>query len=212
MKAISEATLRRLPTYYHYLEIVNAEGLEYASSTTIANHMGLDPVQVRKDLQVTGVLGKPKSGFKVSELLTAIAAFLNWTNKNSAFLAGAGNLGKALIGYPGFEKYGMSIVAAFDTDPLKNKMKVSNIPILPLGKLPELAERMHVHIGIITTPANVAQEVADLMIEGGIKALWNFAPVHLVMPEDIIVENAQFSTSLAVLTRKLGQTAELELV
>jgi redox-sensing transcriptional repressor len=201
-----EPTLRRLARYIPILQGLQARGIEVVSSTTIANEIVLDPTQVRKDIEYTGVTGKPKTGFNIAELISAIETYLNWNNVTDAFLIGAGNLGSALLGYTRFKKHGLNIVAAFDIDPLKEGTQIQGIPVLPLEKMASLAERMKIHIGILTVPAENAQAIADLMIGGGILAIWNFAPVHLKVPENIIVENIQLVQSLAVLTTKLRES------
>lgn len=204
---IPEPTLKRLPRYIDILRNLKGKGEEYVSSSFIASALDLDPIQVRKDLSITGIVGKPKLGFEVTELLQSLLNALNWNNKNEAFLVGTGSLGSALLGYKGFKEYGLEIVAAFDNDPKKIGKRINGIKILPVGKLTEMAERMHIHLGIITAPAEAAQEIADMLIEGGVIGIWNFAPVHLKVPANIIVENAQLSQSLAVLTHKLSKAS-----
>ncbi|MGE5683086.1 MAG: redox-sensing transcriptional repressor Rex [Bacillota bacterium] len=200
-----EPTLRRLPVYLHYLKELQEAGKFDVSTTHIAGELKLDPTQVRKDLAYTGIIGKPKVGYDVGILIKSIEDFLNWNNLTDAFLVGAGNLGLAIIGYEGIKKYGINIVAAFDNAPEKTGKEFYDISILPVEKLHDLAQRMHIHIGILTVPASQAQKTAESMVQAGIKAIWNFAPVNLKLPEDVIVENAGFTTSLAVLTRKLSE-------
>jgi redox-sensing transcriptional repressor len=166
--------------------------------------MKFDPTQVRKDIQYTDIVGKPKTGYDINQLIKAIESFLNWENFDDAFLVGAGVLGQAILSYKAFKNYGLNFVAAFDISEDKIGQKFFDIEVLPLNKLQNLAKRMHVHVGVITTPAQAAQEVADIMISSGIIAIWNFAPVSLKVPDDIVVENIQFSQSLAVLSRKLA--------
>ncbi|MGK9475461.1 redox-sensing transcriptional repressor Rex [Melioribacter sp. OK-6-Me] len=202
---IPEPTLKRLPRYIDILKNLHNRSEKYVSSSYIASVLDLDPIQVRKDLSITGIIGKPKLGFEVEELLESLLSALNWNNKNEAFLVGTGSLGSALLGYKGFKEYGLEIVAAFDNDPKKIGKSIKGIKILPVNKLTEMAKRMHVHMGIITVPAEAAQEIAEKLIEGGVVGIWNFAPVHLKVPENIIVENAQLSQSLAVLTHKLSK-------
>jgi redox-sensing transcriptional repressor len=171
----------------------------------IGRDLGLIPVQVRKDLQYTGIIGRPKTGYSVSELIHSIETFLGWNNINEAFLVGAGNLGTALLGHERFSKFGLRIVAAFDTDPAKANLWIHNKAVLPLDQLADLAQRMSIHLGIITTPAEAAQSVADEMVKGGIQAIWNFAPVRLRMPEQIIVHNEDLYSTLATLSWKLAR-------
>jgi redox-sensing transcriptional repressor len=194
-----------LPQYHHYLVDLEAAGTHQISCSAIGRDLGLVPVQVRKDLQYTGIVGRPKTGYSVSELIMSIETFLGWNNVNEAFLVGVGNLGTALLGHERFTQFGLRIVAAFDTDPVKIGQWIHEKAVLSLDKLADLAPRMSIHLGIITTPAGVAQSVADEMIKGGIQAIWNFAPVKLKVPEHIIVHNEDLYNSLASLSWKLAR-------
>jgi len=204
-KPTPEPTLRRLPKYLQLLALLKEQNIEEVSSTIIANELGLDPTQVRKDIQYTGIEGKPKTGFNTTELIKSIRSFLNWDNVTDAFIVGAGSLGTAMLGYDRFKQHGVNFVAAFDNDPEKIGGFIHGVPVLPIDKLTNLTSRMKVHIGVLTVPAHAAQALANMMIEGGIQAIWNFAPTHIKVPENIIVENAQLSHSLAVITRKLTE-------
>lgn len=195
-------TLRRLPTYHHYLLRLRQAGRTAVSCTLIAEDLKLYPTQVRKDLAATGIVGKPKVGYDVDELIESIETFLGWNDTHSAFLVGVGSLGAALIGYPGFDRYGFDIVAGFDIDPHKVGTVVRGKRILDVDKLPGLAARMHVHLGIIAVPAATAQVIADVMVRGGIRAIWNFAPVGLQVPEGVVVQNEDLASSLAVFLQK----------
>ncbi len=210
IKQVSLPTLRRLPRYIQLLKRLRREEVASISATIIANELGLEPIQVRKDLSVTGITGKPKTGFILEELNAALRDFLNWGNTQDAFLAGAGALGVALTGYPNFKDYGLNIISAFDNNPKKIGTKIHGIEIFPVDKIADLAARMKVNIGIITVPADAAQEMADIMVEGGIKAIWNFAPVQLKVPEEVILESVSLAQSLGVLTHKLAFLLERE--
>ncbi|MBP7460232.1 MAG: redox-sensing transcriptional repressor Rex [Candidatus Delongbacteria bacterium] len=203
IKTCPEPTLRRLPTYYHYLRGLQSAGRDVVSCTHIAQALKLDPTQIRKDLQVTGIVGKPKVGYEVNALIPAIELFLGWRNISDAFLAGVGSMGTALLKYDRFREYGLNIVAAFDRNSAKIGMMIQDKQVLSIDKLADLARRMHIHIGIITVPAESAQEVADFMIEGGINAIWNFAPTNLIVPDTVIIENVHLASSLSVLSNKL---------
>lgn len=193
-----------MPQYHHYLVELQAKGIHRVSTSLIGHELSLVPVQVRKDLQYTGIVGKPKTGYEVTELIQSIESFLGWNNVNEAFLVGAGNLGTALLGHERFSRFGLRIVAAFDTDPAKVGTWIHNKAVLPLDKLYDLAGRMGVHLGILTAPAEFAQTVADRMVEAGIQAIWNFAPVRLRVPERIFVHNEDLYSSLASLSWKLA--------
>lgn len=203
----SEPTLRRLPLYHHYLKQLLDSGRDVVSATRLADDLKLDPTQVRKDLAVTGVYGRPRVGHSVPHLLEAISTFLGWNNTREAFLVGAGNLGRALLAYEGFADYGLHVVAAFDTNPEVIGHAVAGKEVLPLAKLEGLVRRMHIKIGIITVPAAAAQDVADLMVGAGIAAIWNFAPVHLNVPDEVIVEDTRLYATLASLSRALAERA-----
>ena len=201
---ISEPTLRRLPMYYQCLLKQRAKKDEFISCTHIAKELGLIPVQVRKDLQSAGAIGKPKVGYNVEELIMIIQNTLGYNNLSEAFLVGMGNLGQALAAHNEFEKCGMEIIATFDTSPLKIGRDYFGKRVFPLNKFKNLTERMNIKIGIITTPANYAQEIAEIMVDAGIKAIWNFAPVYLNVPDDVYVQNENLASSLSVLLNKMS--------
>lgn len=200
---VPEPTLRRLPLYYHYLKSVFEKGREYISCTHIGQDLDLDPPQIRKDLAFTGIRGLPKVGYQIESLLSSIEGFFGWNNMDEAFLVGVGNLGKALLGYDGFSRYGFKIIAAFDSNPEIVGKKIHGIEVLPLEKLGNLCSRMQVKIGVLTVPESGAQKVAEIMVEGGIRGIWNFAPVALKVPDEVIVQNENIASGLAVLTKKL---------
>ena len=202
-RVVPEPTLKRLPLYHRFLKEWQAAGHGTVSCTDIGQDLDLDPTQVRKDLEAVGAVGRPRVGYAVPTLTGALELFLGWNNVNDAFLVGAGSMGSALMGYHKFEQCGLKIVAAFDQDPAKIGSVIHGKHVLPLEKLPNLARRMHVYIGIITVPAEAAQGVADLMVDGGIRAIWNFAPVRLHTPEEVIVHNEDLYCSLAALSQKL---------
>ncbi|WP_420236675.1 redox-sensing transcriptional repressor Rex [Telmatobacter bradus] len=203
--SIPQASLRRLPQYHHYLIELETKGILQVSASLIGRDLNCVPVQVRKDLQYTGIVGKPKTGYTVRELIQAIETFLGWNNVNEAFLVGVGNLGTALLGHERFSKFGLRIVAAFDRDPSKVGQKIYDKSVFSLDKLCDLAPRMSIHLGIITTPAEAAQEVADLMVDAGILAIWNFSPGRLRVPDHIFVHNEDLYASLASLSWKLAR-------
>ncbi|MCK9432868.1 MAG: redox-sensing transcriptional repressor Rex [Candidatus Omnitrophica bacterium] len=205
VKAIPEPVLRRLPVYYQYLRKINLEQSgEYISCARIAEDLNTLAIQVRKDMAITGAAGKPKLGYPIRELIKAIEIFLGWNNTSEAYLVGAGNLGSALLGYQGFKDYGLNIVAAFDASPDKVGEEIYGKKVLPVKKLPEMIRRMGIKIGILTAPASCAQELADIMVNSGVKAIWNFAPVKISVPEGIIVQHENLASSLAVLSKRLA--------
>jgi redox-sensing transcriptional repressor len=144
-------------------------------------------------------------GYSVDELVKAIETFLGWNNATEAFLVGTGNLGTAILGHQRFTSFGLNVVAAFDIAPDKIGGWVHGRAVLPLGKMANLAQRMNIHLGIITTPAEAAQAVTDEMVSAGIQAIWNFAPVRLRVPNYMIVHNEDLYSSLATLSCKLAK-------
>ncbi len=202
--SVALPTIRRLPMYVGILEKAVQDGQVHVSSSHMAAALGLESIQVRKDLEAVGVAGQPRVGFPVAELVTAIERFLGWDNASDAFVLGAGHLGMALAGYRGFARYGLNIVALFDNDPCKIGQKVHGKEILDVARFADLAERLHVHIAILTVPAEAAAEAATLAAQAGIKALWNFTPTKLAPIEGMIVERVDLAASLAVLSSKLS--------
>lgn len=201
--SVPEPTLRRLPLYYRLLKQLRDSGRTGVSCTLIGTELKLDPTQIRKDIEMTGTVGRPKIGYDLNELICAIERFLGWDNNTEAFLVGAGSLGEAIMGYPGFADCGLNIVAAFDVDPNKCHRVIHGKHVRHVSKLPNLMRRMKVRFGIITVPASEAQHAADLLVQGGVLAIWNFAPAKIQVPERVIVTNEDLYCSLAVLSQKM---------
>lgn len=201
-KEISKSVLKRLPVYLSYLKSLPEGTATYISATALANALGMGEVQVRKDLAMVSDGGRPKIGYLRESLMEDISQFLGYDNTTDAILVGAGKLGQALLGYGGFEAYGLNILAAFDVKPVADQTEEGK-PILPLEELENFCRLNKVLMGIITVPAEQAQTVCDKMIACGIKAIWTFAPVHLDVPPNILVQNENMATSLAVLSMHL---------
>ena len=199
-KEISKSVLKRLPGYLAYLKNMPEDAPMHISATALANALGMGEVQVRKDLALVSDGGRPKIGYLRENLIEDIEQFLGYDNTTVAVLVGAGRLGCALLGYSGFDEYGLNILAAFDRNPSKEGTDESGKPILHMDKLASFCKSHKVLLGIITVPASHAQEVADQLIECGIKGIWNFAPMHLDVPDNILVQNQNMATSLAVLS------------
>lgn len=209
-KPVSQATLQRLPKYYHYMSQLLKQGREVVSCTKLASHFGFDPTQIRKDIESAGGAGRPRIGFDIPKTMDDIREFLGWNNANQAVLVGSGNLGSALLGYDGFAGREIKILAAFDNDPEKVGRKVHGKEIFSMEKLPGLIRRLHVHIGILTVPGSAAQTIADEMVAAGIRGIWNLTPVHLHVPENIIVSHFDISANLAVLCSQLAEALRHE--
>ncbi|MFP4369340.1 MAG: redox-sensing transcriptional repressor Rex [Candidatus Kapaibacterium sp.] len=204
-------TVKRLSRYLHYLRYLKEENVRNISSTFIGNELGLEATQVKKDIQYTGITGRPRTGYEVARLIDEIELVLNWQVKKKAILAGAGHLGSAMLGYEAFNRYGIDFLRAFDVDEKKIGKKIHGIEVMHIDEMSDFIRENEVKIGVLTVPAKNAQDTAMLMIEGGAKAIWNFVPYQLKVPEGIIVEHAQFSQSLAVLTQKLSKIESREL-
>jgi len=200
---IPEASLRRLPAYYRLLQELLSHGETQVSCADLARRLDLDPTQVRKDIEMTGIVGKPRIGYPLAELAAWVENFLGWNRPKGAVLAGAGQLGSALMGYPKFRNHGMEIVGVFDVDPAKIGEKIHSYEVQPLLFLPAFVRRTKTLIGVIATPATAAQSVAELMVCGGIRAIWNFAPARIVVPDFIVVQNEDLYNSLASLSFRL---------
>ncbi|MDF2538718.1 MAG: redox-sensing transcriptional repressor [Herbinix sp.] len=205
-KTITAQALRRMPYYIQQLRILQSEKIETVSAPKIAERLNLNEVQVRKDFAaVSSTKGKPKAGFSISELLANMEELLGYHNSDEAIIVGAGSLAQAIISYEGFQNYGIKIVTAFDVNPQCIGTEINGIKVLTADKISDLCRRMKIHIGIITAPAHQAQVVCDQLVAGGVLAIWNFAPVHLSVPEHILVQNENLAASLAVLSKQLKQ-------
>lgn len=196
---ISQASLKRLPKYLRILKENNKN--TYISSTEIADLLNLNPIQVRKDLALVSKQdGKPGIGFNVKELIFDMEEFLNLNNTTDAIIVGAGKIGQALMNYRGFENY-INILMAFDND----INKCDNKKIFNINKMKNLVNRLNIHIGIIAVPKENAQDVCNKMIDCGIKAIWNFAPIDLKVPHNISIKNEDLSASLLILLKELKE-------
>lgn len=196
---VSKSVLKRLPSYLAYLKNLPEGAPSHISATAIANALGMGEVQVRKDLAMVSDGGRPKIGYLRDNLVDDIERFLGYDNTTDAVLIGAGKLGLALMAYSGFEEYGLNIQAAFDIEPSMEKTDDGQ-PIYHISRLEHFCRVHKVLMGIITVPAEHAQEAADRLIAVGVKAIWNFAPTHLDVPPNILVQNENMATSLAVLS------------
>ncbi len=201
-KEISKSVLKRLPGYLSYLKGLPENAPPYISATSLAGALGMGEVQVRKDLAMVSDGGRPKLGYLRTGLVDDIEQFLGYDNTTDAVLIGAGKLGQALMDYVGFDAYGLNILAAFDICPPEDQSGIRK-PIYPITQLESFCKSHKVLMGIITVPQKSAQEVCNLLIANGIKAIWNFAPVHLEVPEHILVQYENMATSLAVLSMHL---------
>ena len=203
VKKVPVPVLGRMPSYLSFVKTLQKMGEKYVSSTRIAEYMGIDSTQVTKDLSHTGLSGKTRVGYEVDSFVTVLEDFLGFNRLDNAFLVGAGSLGSALLQDQGLSAFGLKIEAAFDVDRAKIGTKVNGIEIFHIDELRTMAAEKNVVIGIITVPAENAQNVADLMVAWGIKAIWNFTPARIKAPSHIVVENTTIYMNLAILFNKL---------
>lgn len=190
---ISFAMMNRLPLYLDYLLTLEAKGIKTVSATMVARDMGLGEVLVRKELSVISGKGKPRVGYKTDSLIKDFDKFLHVDKKTKAVIIGAGKLGRALLGYDRFKKFGVDILAAFDND----VDKIDNKKIFSINKLPQFIKDHKVEIGIITVPKENAVEVYNLLLENNIKGIWNFAPITLAKAPNVIIKQQNLALSLA---------------
>ena len=189
--SISRQSLQRMPVYLELLKKIKAEGRSHVSAAFLAS--------------VSSVDGNPRIGFALDGLIDDMSEFLGCNNAHEAVVAGVGNLGRALLSYKNFSRYGLAVIAGFDTSRDVVGTTVAGKEIFDASRISELCARLGVHIGIITVPAEAAQSTCDAMVAGGILAVWNFAPVHLSVPDGVIVSNENLAASFAALSSRLCQ-------
>ena len=202
---VTKATLGRLPQYLQFLNGLPPGQYDHISATTIARMLSLGEVQVRKDLAAVSGLGKPKVGYRTSELIKDLEDALGCKKLTPAILVGAGKLGRALLDYNGFEEYGVKITAAFDCNEQVLRMNNTSKEILPISSLKKYCTENGIRIGIITVGSGSAQDVCDQMLEAGITAIWNFAPCQLKVPDNVLVKQENLALSLAHLNSQISK-------
>ncbi len=199
-RGIPKPTLERLPRYLRALRRHEATGEIFISSSRLGSESGIEEFQVRKDLTHVEVTGLRSKGYPVEDLILALRQVLGLTGQRDAIVVGAGRLGTALSQYPGFTNYGFKIVDLFDSDPYKVGSMIGDLRVMSVDSMPKYLREMGVSTAIITVPAEEAQRVTDQLIEGGIKGIWNFAPVALDVPPDVYVRNEDLAIGLASLS------------
>ena len=200
--SIPKATLGRLPQYLEYLRTL-PEIRRTISATAIAKALSLGDVQVRKDLASVCGAGKPKIGYETDKLITDIESHLGYERLTNAVLVGAGKLGRALLDYDGFEDFGVKIVAGFDCN--ETVLTKGTKDILPIRDIEVYCREHDVKLGIITVGQGSAQDVCDKLVESGIKAIWNFAPVTLKVPNEVLLKQENLALSLAYLKGQISK-------
>ncbi len=201
---LPEPTLRRLPWYLAYVEILKAQDIEYVSSTQISRALNVDASQIAKDLSFLSLKGKTRIGYEVNALVSSLADFLGFRISHKAYIFGAGSLGKALMLDSGLANYGLDIVAGFDIDNKKVGNMVGDVPIYHIDSLATVMESNPATIGILTVPADCAQDTADMAIGEGIRSIWNFTPYRVKVAEGIVMSNTSIYAHLALIYNRLN--------
>jgi redox-sensing transcriptional repressor len=205
---VPEPTLRRLPWYLSVCRLLKAQGEMFVSSTRLSKETNIVASQIAKDLSFVDIVGRTRVGYEIDNLLEVLEGFLGFTSIHKAFLFGAGRLGGALLNDSGLKQFGLEIVAAFDCNPRLVGHSISGIPVYHISDLEKIMRRHPVKIGILTVPINNAQEVADRMVVWGIKAIWNFTPLRIRVPDDIVVQNTSLYAHLSLMFNRLDSLEE----
>lgn len=201
---VPEPTLRRLPWYLSNIKLMKEKGEQYVSSTQISKEINIDASQIAKDLSYVNISGRTRVGYNIDALIEVLESFLGFTNMHKAFLFGVGSLGAALLRDSGLHHFGLEIVAAFDVNPELVGKDLNGIPIFHSDDFEAKMKEYEVNIGVLTVPINIAQEITDKMVDGGIKAVWNFTPFRIRVPENIVVQNTSLYAHLAVMFNRLN--------
>jgi len=204
---VSVQTIQRLPRYYQYISYLRKQGVKNVSSLSLSQQTYVEATQVRKDLTSIGHTGKPKVGYDIALLMATIEGFLGLHDIQDAILVGVGHLGTAIVQYSGFANYGLRIKAVFDADPVKVGSHIQGRVIQDVANVAQYIPQHNIPVAILTLPAPGAQETTDLLVNSGIKAIWNFAPINLQAPDHIIVKNENLAFGLAILKHRLKATS-----
>jgi redox-sensing transcriptional repressor len=197
--------------YYRYLSEVTArKNVDTITSAQLGTVLHIDPTQVRKDFGAIGLMGISRVGYEVCEVCRAIRLVFGFDNPFPAILVGAGHLGNALLSYPGFERYGLLIVAAFDNDPKKIGRTQAGVKVQGIRSMKPFVRKHGIRMAILTTPVSVSQTITDRLVSSGIKAIWNFSPTRLTTPEDVLVRNEHISLGLAQVAYHLNRLSSQE--
>lgn len=197
-KIISEAVIKRLPKYYRAVKHLSEQNVEKISSKHLAELLGITASQVRQDFCNFGGFGQQGYGYDVEKLKSELATIIGLDEQYNVVIIGAGNIGRALGGYQGFEKYGFKVQAMFDTNPIVDN--VNGIKVYNMSQFGDYVQNNKTDMAVIATPKAAAQSVADTIVANGIKSIWNFAPIDIRIPDDVAIENISMSESLLVLS------------
>ncbi|MDT8902296.1 redox-sensing transcriptional repressor Rex [Anaeroselena agilis] len=202
---ISKATIDRLPLYFRTLRLVQQEGTEIISSEELGRRIGVTPEQIRKDLASFGEFGKKGVGYFVRELIRNIGEILGLHRNWNIAIVGVGHLGWALANYKNFASLGFNLAAVFDVDPAKVGQLIGGVEIYSIDRLEEVARERNIHIGVITVPAESAQEVADKLVAAGVRGIWNFAPIKLNVADNVRLVSEDLSVGLSSISYYLSR-------
>ncbi|HXK99867.1 MAG: redox-sensing transcriptional repressor Rex [Dysgonamonadaceae bacterium] len=203
---IPEPALRRLPWYLAYVKLLKNQGESYVSSTQIAKKINVSPTQIAKDLSYVNISGKTRVGYEIDQLIDVLEEFLGFRSSHKAVLFGVGSLGAALLADSGLEQYGLKILAGFDIKDDIVNTKINNIPVYHADEFIERNRKtIKAEIGVLTVPADIAQQTADYLIEGGVRGIWNFTPFRIRVPEGVVLQNTSIYAHLAVMFNRLKQ-------
>lgn len=207
-KNISMAVIKRLPKYYRYLNELAKNDVDRISSKELSEKIGFTASQIRQDLNCFGDFGQQGYGYNVKELLYQIASILGLNREYNTIIVGAGNIGQAIANYTKFEKMAFNLKGIFDINVKLLGLKIRDIEIQDIDNLESFLQENPIDIAIICVPKNRAQAIADTVTKNGVKAIWNFAPIDLKVPNDVIVENVHLSESLMTLSYLLNEQQE----
>lgn len=200
---VPEPTLRRLPWYLAYLKLASADGEHFISTTQIAKAINVSASQIAKDLSFINITGKTRIGYDIQKLIGVLEHFLGFGRVHKAYLFGAGNLGGALLHDKGLLQYGLDILAGFDVDKRLVGSVINGIPVYHIDEYIERQQTEAASIGILTVPVQQAQSTAEHIVEGGIRAIWNFTPFRIHLPDKVVVQNTSIYAHLAVMFNRL---------
>ena len=201
---IPEPALRRLPWYLAYVSMLKEQKVEFVSSTQISRELKVDASQIAKDLSFLNIKGKTRIGYEVATLEKELEDFLGFRRGHNALIVGVGSLGAALIQDTGLSRYGLNIVAGFDVNPDVIGRTLCGIPVFDVKELALRRKQFSADIGIVTVPVEKAQEVADALVDAGVKALWNYTPYRIRVADNIVVQNTSIYARLAVMYNRLN--------
>lgn len=201
---LPEPTLRRLPWYLAYVEILRNKNIRHVSTTKISKALSVDASQIAKDLSFLGVKGRTRIGYEVDALAKALNDFLGFSRVHKAYVIGTGSLGKALIRDSGLSNYGLEIVAGFDIDPSQIGQQDIPVPVMHIDHIYEAMKSKPAEIAILTVPPEAAQESADIAIGAGIRAIWNFTPYRVKVADGVVMANTSIYAHLALIYTRLS--------